>query len=179
MKTIYKNIGFVLIGIINGLIFTLATIVLINSYLLNLQITEQIKIVLEKLYLFISFFKNTPLGNFFKNEINKQFNDDKSLIPPTKEDINDYNKKFYKFIIPIGVVLFIFIIITIIYIVYIHIKFSTKTKLTNFLVDWVLEVFVTLLLIGFLFLFVIYITNKYILANVGRIFLSKKYLQNK
>lgn len=169
MKKMYEHIFNICIGIINGLIFTLVLIIILNNSLLALQFESQVDKVLENLDLFTGFLKNTPESNFIGINIRKEFKEN-PLEKPTSKEIDDYNKEYYKFIIPIGIVLLLFSIGSIIYIIFINKKYNTTQGSKIVYIDWIFEVIVTLSLIGFLYLFIILITNKYILSNVGRIF---------
>lgn len=169
MKKMYEHIFNICIGIINGLIFTLVLIIILNSSLLALQFESQVDKVLENLDLFSGFLKNTPEGNYFAINIRKAF-EENPIEKPTSEEIDNYNKEYYKFIIPIGIVLLLFGIGSIIYIIFINKKYNTTQGSKIVYIDWIFEVIVTLSLIGFLYLFIILITNKYILSNIGRIF---------
>lgn len=178
---------YICIGLINGLIFGLLTVILIHYFLLFLQNEKMIYNYLKPLAMFKDYMRSLPppvqtnLKTQLKTTINEQF-DNPEIKEVLMKEKEEYMKKFTLFITLLGVLGGISIFVLSFLIIKFNknryrmghlITLKVTDKNTVFL-EWFLEILVTLFLVFFIYIYFNHIISRYIYANVMEIFTLKE-----
>lgn len=178
---------YICIGMINGLIFGTLIVVIIHYGVLFEQANQMILSFVKPLDIFkdfviFNFVNKNQLKQALSEVVNNNINTPEQIAQLEGES-EEYLKRFNTFMIVTGVLAFLGIIILSIIILrnnkikYIMgDKVGRTIKINNpkaLLLEWFLEILVTLLLLIFIYIYFRYIIVKYIYGNVMKIFVPK------
>lgn len=172
------------IGAINGTIFGIFIVILIHYSLIFIQADNMLKTLLKPLEMFKDIINLANVNKRLLKEETKKLLDSKLNDPATinalKQEEKDYNNEFNIFMSIIGVTGFLAVCL-LSFIIIKNAKF--KFRMGQFVdfdiitpkhifAEWFGEIFVTVCLLAFIYVYFAHISSEYVYANVMDVFVD-------